>query len=56
MDLAESLFIISDALKHDRMTQEEVYFDGQYDYEKVEEKLKTIVSLIIKGLKPLDTL
>jgi AcrR family transcriptional regulator len=51
MDLAESLFIISDALKHDRMTQEEVYFDGQYDYEKVEEKLKTIVHLIIKGLK-----
>lgn len=55
-DLAESFILISDALKHEQMMQEAVYFEYQYDYEKVEEKLKTIVSLIIKGLKPLDTL
>ena len=50
-DLAESLFIISDALKHDRMTQEELYFDGNYDYQKVENRLRTIIHLIFKGLE-----
>lgn len=50
-DLAESLFIISDALKHDRMTQEDLYFRGTYDYEKVADKITQIIHLIFRGLK-----
>lgn len=49
-ELAESLFLISDALKHDRMIQKEIYFEGKYDYSKIKIRLGKLVETIFKGL------
>lgn len=48
---AESIFLISDALKHGNRTQDMVYFDGQYDFQQVEDKLRHILQLIFRGLQ-----
>ena len=50
-DLAESLFIISDALKHDRTVQKELYFGNNYDYTDIEKKITNIIKYIFNGLK-----
>lgn len=50
-DLAESLFIISDALKHDRVVQKELYFGDEFDYSIIEKKITNIIKLIFNGLK-----
>lgn len=49
-ELAESLFVISDALKHERMIQEKPYPGGFYNYTKVEDQLSLMIRLIFKGL------
>ncbi|PHN01228.1 TetR/AcrR family transcriptional regulator [Flavilitoribacter nigricans] len=49
-ELAESLFVISDALKHERMIQEKPYHSGVYNYTKVEDQLSMMIRLIFKGL------
>lgn len=49
-ELAESLFVISDALKHERMIQEKPYQSGFYNYTKVEDQLSLMIRLIFKGL------
>ena len=50
LDLAESFFIISDALKHDRTVQKELYFGNEFDYTDIEEKITKIIKYIFKGL------
>jgi hypothetical protein len=49
-ELADSLFIISDALKHERMIQEKPYHSGVYNYTKVEDQLSLMIRLIFKGI------
>ena len=48
---AESIFLISDALKHGNRTQELVYFDGRFDFSQLETKLRHILQLIFRGLR-----
>lgn len=51
-ELAESCFLISDAIKHDRQTQSSLYQvdSGKHDYAHVEERLGNIIRWIFKGL------
>lgn len=49
-ELADSLFVISDALKYERMIQEKPYPSGVYNYTKVEEQLSLMIRLLFKGL------
>lgn len=49
-ELADSLFVISDALKHERMIQEKPYHSGVYNYTKVEDQLSLMIRLIFKGI------
>ncbi len=51
-ELAESCFLISDAIKHDRQTQSSLYQvdSGQHDYAHIEERLGNIIGWIFKGL------
>lgn len=49
-EFAEALFVISDALKHERMIQEKPYQSGFYNYTKVEDQLSLMIRLIFKGL------
>ena len=50
-DLARSLFIVSDALKHDQIIQRELYFDGAFHYEEVEQRMESIIQYIFAGLQ-----
>lgn len=50
-DLAHSLFIVSDALKHDQIIQRELYFDGAFHYEEVEQRMEAIIRYIFAGLE-----
>ena len=50
-DLARSLFIVSDALKHDQIIQRELYFDGAFHYEEVEQRMEAIIQYIFAGLQ-----
>ncbi|MEO1713276.1 MAG: hypothetical protein AAFU60_08075, partial [Bacteroidota bacterium] len=50
-DLASSLFIVSDALKHDQIIQRELYFDGAFHYEEVEQRMEAIIRYIFAGLQ-----
>lgn len=51
-ELAESFFLISDAIKHDRHTQSNLYQAeaGRHDYAHIEERLGNIIQWIFKGL------
>jgi len=49
--LAESLFIISDALKQHFRLRARAYSGEQFDYRASEEQLKLIIQLIFKGMK-----
>lgn len=50
-ELADALFVISDALKHERMLKEKPYLSGLYNYTKVEDQLSLMIRLLFKGLK-----
>lgn len=51
-ELAESFFLISDAIKHDRQTQSNLYqVDAmRHDYAQIENRLSNIIQWIFKGL------
>lgn len=51
-ELAESFFLISDAIKHDRQTQSNLYqVDARkHDYAHIENRLSNIIQWIFKGL------
>ena len=51
-ELAESFFLISDAIKHDRQTQSNLYqVDAKkHDYAQIENRLSNIIQWIFKGL------
>lgn len=49
--LAQSLFLISDALKHHQVMQERAYVGEKFDYTNTESQLNLIIQLIFKGLK-----
>ncbi|NRB50760.1 MAG: TetR/AcrR family transcriptional regulator [Saprospiraceae bacterium] len=51
-ELAESFFLVSDAIKHDRQTQSNLYRAEaqQHDYAKIEQRLSNIIQWIFKGL------
>ncbi|MEM1221091.1 MAG: TetR/AcrR family transcriptional regulator [Bacteroidota bacterium] len=50
-DLARSLFIVSDALKHDQIIQRELHFDNGFHYEEVEQRMESIIQYIFVGLQ-----
>lgn len=49
-ELAEALFVISDALKHERMLVEKPYPNHLYSYKKVENQLSLMIRLLFKGI------
>ncbi len=51
-ELAESFFLISDAIKHDRQTQANLYQveARKHDYAQIETRLSNIIQWIFKGL------
>ncbi|MCB0631485.1 MAG: TetR/AcrR family transcriptional regulator [Saprospiraceae bacterium] len=49
-ELAEALFVISDALKHERMLVEKPYPNHLYNYTKVEHQLSLMLRLLFKGI------
>lgn len=51
-ELAEALFVISDALKHERMLVEKPYPNHLYNYTKVENQLSLMIRLLFKGISP----
>lgn len=48
--LAEALFVISDALKHERMLEEKPYPTHLYNYTKVEQQLSLMIRLLFEGI------
>ncbi|MFN7118616.1 MAG: TetR/AcrR family transcriptional regulator [Saprospiraceae bacterium] len=49
--LAESLFLISDALKHHQVMRQRAFSGEKFDYQASEKQLTLIIELIFKGLK-----
>lgn len=49
-DLAESIFLVSDALKHNSSVQSKVYYNNGFTMEAVKEKIARIVRLVFAGL------
>lgn len=50
-ELAESFYIISEALKKDWLEKDELFIEGRYDYNAVETRMTAITVLILNGLQ-----